>query len=101
AALLQELLSGHDPHDSTSLPDTPSGLVAACHGEAGSWDGAGSDPERPLAGLKVGLVEEMHGEGYAPGVLEAFENAVARMRELGAETVELSCPSFHYSLAAY
>ncbi|MDK6630596.1 amidase, partial [Actinotignum timonense] len=48
AALLQELLSGHDPHDSTSLPDTPSGLVAACHGEAGSWDGAGSDPERPL-----------------------------------------------------
>ncbi|MDY5131327.1 amidase family protein, partial [Actinotignum timonense] len=40
-------------------------------------------------------------EGYAPGVLEAFENAVARMRELGAETVELSCPSFHYSLAAY
>lgn len=101
AALLQELLSGHDPHDSTSLPETPAGLVAACHGEAGSWEGAGADPERPLAGLKVGLVEEMHGEGYAPGVLEAFENAVARMRELGAETVELSCPSFHYSLAAY
>jgi aspartyl-tRNA(Asn)/glutamyl-tRNA(Gln) amidotransferase subunit A len=90
-ALLHEVIAGHDPCDSTSIPQPVPPVVAAAR------EGATGD----LAGLRVGVVRELQGPGYQAGVLAAFEAAVAKLRELGAEVVEVSCPHFDYALPAY
>ncbi|OJV79004.1 MAG: aspartyl/glutamyl-tRNA amidotransferase subunit A [Cellulomonas sp. 73-92] len=91
AALLHELIAGHDPHDSTSLTDPVGDYVAqARRGLAGD-----------VAGMRVGVVKELSGEGYQPGVLARFEESLELLRQAGAEIVEVSCPHFEYALAAY
>jgi aspartyl-tRNA(Asn)/glutamyl-tRNA(Gln) amidotransferase subunit A len=92
AALLHEVIGGHDPCDSTSIARALPPVVAAAREGAA----AGS-----LAGIRVGVVRELGGEGYQPGVLAAFETAVETLRGLGADIVEVSCPHFEYALAAY
>jgi aspartyl-tRNA(Asn)/glutamyl-tRNA(Gln) amidotransferase subunit A len=91
AALLHEVIGGHDPYDSTSIDRPVPSVVAAAR------QGASGD----LAGVRVGVVRELGGAGYQPGVLAAFESAVEALRGLGAEIVEVSCPHFDYALAAY
>jgi aspartyl-tRNA(Asn)/glutamyl-tRNA(Gln) amidotransferase subunit A len=91
AALLHEVIAGHDPCDSTSIPQPPAPVVAAAR------EGARGD----LTGVRVGVVRELGGEGYQPGVLAAFEAAVETLRGLGADIREVSCPHFGYALAAY
>jgi aspartyl-tRNA(Asn)/glutamyl-tRNA(Gln) amidotransferase subunit A len=54
-----------------------------------------------LRGVKVGVVKELHSDSYQPGVLAAFDAAVAVLRERGAEIAEVSCPHFDYGLSAY
>ena len=54
-----------------------------------------------MRGLKVGVVRELAGEGYAPGVEQRFHEAVELLAGLGAEVVEVSCPTFAYALPAY
>ncbi|HSY15587.1 MAG TPA: Asp-tRNA(Asn)/Glu-tRNA(Gln) amidotransferase subunit GatA [Jatrophihabitantaceae bacterium] len=90
-ALLHEVIAGHDPMDSTSIPRPAAEVVAAARA------GASGD----LTGVRVGVVRELGGEGYQPGVLACFEAAVATLRELGATVVEVSCPHFEYALPAY
>ena len=91
AALLHELIAGHDPHDSTSLTDPVGDFAAAARrGLAGD-----------VKGLRIGVVAELSGEGYQPGVLARFEESLALLRGAGAEVVEVSCPHFDYALAAY
>ncbi|ACQ79643.1 glutamyl-tRNA(Gln) amidotransferase, A subunit [Beutenbergia cavernae DSM 12333] len=91
AALLHEVIGGHDPADSTSLPGEATGFVAAAH------DGA----RRDLTGLRVGVVRELGGEGYQSEVRAAFDASVEALQRIGAEVVEVSCPSFDAALAAY
>ena len=92
AALLHEVIAGHDPCDSTSI-DAPV--------PAGRRGGRVRGPRGDLSGVRVGVVRELGGEGYQPGVLASFEQAVDAARELGAEVVEVCCPHFEYALAAY
>ena len=54
-----------------------------------------------VRGLRIGLVRELTGEGYQPGVAQRFTEAVEILTELGAEVVEVSCPNFEYALGAY
>ncbi|RKT57157.1 Asp-tRNA(Asn)/Glu-tRNA(Gln) amidotransferase subunit GatA [Saccharothrix australiensis] len=91
AALLHEVIAGHDPLDSTSIDAPVPPVVAAAR------EGARGD----LSGVRVGVVTQFSGEGYQPGVLRSFEAAVAQLKQLGAEVVEVSCPSFDYALPAY
>jgi aspartyl-tRNA(Asn)/glutamyl-tRNA(Gln) amidotransferase subunit A len=91
AALLHEVIAGHDPADSTSIPRPVAPVVAAAR------EGARGD----LTGVRVGVVRELGGEGYQAGVLASFQAAVETLRGLGAEVVEVSCPNFEYALAAY
>jgi aspartyl-tRNA(Asn)/glutamyl-tRNA(Gln) amidotransferase subunit A len=91
AALLHEVMAGHDPMDSTSLDGQYPGVVAAAR------RGALGD----LGGVTVGVVRELSGEGYQAGVQQRFEEAVALLGEAGAKVVEVSCPSFTAALAAY
>ncbi|OYN90994.1 Asp-tRNA(Asn)/Glu-tRNA(Gln) amidotransferase subunit GatA [Parenemella sanctibonifatiensis] len=88
AALLHEVIAGHDPRDSTSIDAPVPDVVAAAR-------------EGDVSGMKVGVVRELGGEGYAPGVEENFQRNVALLEKLGAEIVEVSCPTFDYGLAAY
>jgi aspartyl-tRNA(Asn)/glutamyl-tRNA(Gln) amidotransferase subunit A len=94
AALLHEVIGGHDPCDSTSI-DVPVAALADA-----ARDGAAGN----LAGLRVGIVRELGGadtSGFQPGVLAAFGEAVATLRGLGAQVSEVSCPHFTYALPAY
>ena len=91
AALLHEIIGGHDPLDSTSI-DEP---VPPVHEAARA--GASGD----LSGLRVGVVAELGGEGYQPGVQERFDQAVELLVGAGAEVVQVTCPSFVHALAAY
>ncbi|MGO1590312.1 MAG: Asp-tRNA(Asn)/Glu-tRNA(Gln) amidotransferase subunit GatA [Ancrocorticia sp.] len=93
AAALQEVVGGYDPHDSTSLNEP----VAALEKIAVQAQAAGQS----LAGTRIGVVDELQGEGYQKGVLDSFNESVAILEGLGAEIVHVSCPSFDYALAAY
>ena len=88
AALLHSVIAGHDPRDSTSI-DAP---VPDVVGAARAAD---------VTGMRIGVVKELGGEGYQPGVEQRFSEALAVLESLGAEIVEVSCPSFEYALAAY
>jgi aspartyl-tRNA(Asn)/glutamyl-tRNA(Gln) amidotransferase subunit A len=81
-------IGGHDPRDSTSVS------VPVPDFSALNTDG--------LQGLKVGLPVEYHeAEGLHPDVRQAVADAVATVRSLGAETVEISLPHTEYGVAAY
>jgi aspartyl-tRNA(Asn)/glutamyl-tRNA(Gln) amidotransferase subunit A len=54
-----------------------------------------------VAGLRVGVVTELAGDGYASGVLARFNEAVELLEALGAKVTEVSCPHFTYGLPAY
>ena len=54
-----------------------------------------------VAGMRIGVVKQLRGEGYQAGVLESFDAAVATLAAGGAEIVEVDCPHFQYALAAY
>ncbi|MHB1738536.1 MAG: amidase family protein, partial [Actinomycetes bacterium] len=91
AALLHAVIAGHDRLDSTSIDAPVPDVVAAARRGA----------EADLRGVRVGLVRELDGDGYAPGVRTRFTEAVEVLAGLGAEVVEVSCPHFPYALAAY
>ncbi len=91
AALLHEVIGGHDPLDSTSIDQPLPALVDAVR------QGASGD----LTGVRIGVVTELGGEGYQAGVLRRFEESVDLMVKAGAEVVEVSCPHFVHALAAY
>ena len=91
SALLHELIGGHDPLDSTSTTTPVTGLVDAARA------GATGD----LKGLKVGVIKELAGEGWAPDVMAKFNESVDLLTKLGADVVEVSTPSFEHAMAAY
>lgn len=92
AGLLQDVISGHDVHDSTSIRrDWPSMADAAREGAAG----------RGLEGLRIGIVKELPDSGFQAGVASSFRDALAKLEAQGAEIVEVSAPHFEYAVAAY
>jgi aspartyl-tRNA(Asn)/glutamyl-tRNA(Gln) amidotransferase subunit A len=88
AALLHEVIGGHDPRDSTSIDAPVPPVVQAAR-------------RADVTGLRIGIVRELSGEGFQSGVRTRFDEAVQHLVDAGAEVVEVSCPSFTYALAAY
>jgi aspartyl-tRNA(Asn)/glutamyl-tRNA(Gln) amidotransferase subunit A len=92
AALLHDVIGGHDPRDSTSLTDAwPSFAAAAREGAAAE----------SLKGLRVGVVKELDSPGFQQGVSDRFHEALELLTAAGAEIVEVSAPHFEYAVAAY
>ena len=88
SAWLLQAIAGHDPCDSTSIPEAMPDL--------GERLDAGVD------GLRVGVVTEfMNTEGLEPGVKARVGEAVERYAKLGAEIVEVSLPHAVYGVSAY
>jgi aspartyl-tRNA(Asn)/glutamyl-tRNA(Gln) amidotransferase subunit A len=86
AALVLEAIAGHDPLDSTSLPEPPPSLSSHVN------DG--------VAGKRIGLVRELI-DGADEDVVASVERAAEALREAGATIVELSVPEFRLGLSAY
>ncbi len=86
-ALFMQVIAGHDPRDSTSanlpLPDYAAEL------------------DKPVAGLRAGVVKELMGEGTEPGVRECVEKAIGLLSELGVECEEVDLPHCEYALPVY
>ena len=91
AAMLHDVIGGHDLRDSTSIKtEWPSFTEAARHGATGD-----------MTGVKVGVITELAGDGWQAGVMNRFDESVELLVQAGAEVVEVSCPSFVHALAAY
>ena len=86
AALLLEVIAGHDPMDSTSLPEPAPDLMSHL------GDG--------VAGKRIGYVRELV-EGADDDIVAAVARAVEVLRDAGATIVELSIPELHLGLSAY
>ncbi len=87
-ALLHEVMAGHDPKDATSInAPVPAVVNASKSGD--------------VKGMKIGVIKQLQGEGYQKGVQTRFDESLRVLASLGAEIVEVDCPSFEYALAAY
>ena len=86
-----EVIAGHDPMDSTSIDAPPPALVGAVR--QGYREG--------VAGLRVGIVTELTGEGISADVLRRVDVAAARLRDGGATVDHVSVPSTVLGLSAY
>ncbi|MFM7252542.1 MAG: Asp-tRNA(Asn)/Glu-tRNA(Gln) amidotransferase subunit GatA [Ilumatobacteraceae bacterium] len=90
AALLLDVIGGHDPHDSTSIPGDRPSLRAAVARAA----------EHGAEGLRVGRITDLP-EGADPDVQERLEAAFDSLRAAGATIVEVQVPAFTFGLTAY
>ena len=87
AALLLESIAGHDPRDSTSI-NQPTPRYS-------------ESVNKPLAGLKLGVVPEHFATGLDPEVESAVRAAIDVYKSLGAEVKEVALPHGKYGVAAY
>jgi len=83
-----EVISGHDPRDSTSVPEAVPDYRSALTGD--------------VAGLTIGLPEEYFVEdGVDSGVLSRVREAIATLEAAGAKTVPVSLPHTEHTVATY
>ena len=87
-ALLQDVIAGHDKHDSTSLPESLGSMADAAR-------------KLDVKGMRIGVIKQLTGEGFQKGVSARFQESLNLLQAAGAEIVEVSCPSFEYAIAAY
>ena len=87
AANLLEVISGHDPKDSTSLNLPVEHYAAHLNDD--------------LKGMKVGVIKELMTEGLSEDVAAAMEKAIEDYKKLGAEVVEISLPNLKHSIGIY
>jgi len=87
AALVLEVIGGHDPGDSTSLP--------------GSFPSVSEHLDDGVSGLRVGVVTEMMGDGIAADVTARVRAAADALAAAGATVEEVSVPAVTYGLSAY
>ncbi|HQV40985.1 MAG: Asp-tRNA(Asn)/Glu-tRNA(Gln) amidotransferase subunit GatA [Moraxellaceae bacterium] len=87
AALLMNVMAGHDPRDSTCIdfpvPDYTANLNDS------------------IAGLRIGLPKQYFGEGLDAGVAAVIQQAIAELEKLGATVVEIDLPTSDLAVPAY
>ncbi len=86
-ALMLQVIAGHDPLDGTSTPQPVPDYSAALTGD--------------IRGLRIGVPQEYFVEGIDAGVEQITREAIAALRDLGAELVDVSLPHTRYALPAY
>ncbi|CAN5372547.1 MAG: Asp-tRNA(Asn)/Glu-tRNA(Gln) amidotransferase subunit GatA [Acidimicrobiia bacterium] len=84
---LLEAVAGFDPKDATSIRgDVPSMRRSL---DAG------------VAGLRIGVVAELTGEGIAPAVAAGFRNTIDALAGAGADIVDVSLPTAPHAISVY
>jgi aspartyl-tRNA(Asn)/glutamyl-tRNA(Gln) amidotransferase subunit A len=86
-ARLLQVIAGHDPLDSTSMPLDVPDYVAGLTGD--------------VKGLRIGIPKEYFIEGMQPEVEQGVRAAIAHLESLGAQMIEISLPYTDYSLPVY
>ena len=86
ASLVLDVMAGKDLLDSTTVAREESYLT---------------DSNFSLAGKKVGVIREYFSDGLDSGVRKQIEEAIAKIKQLGAEVEEVSLPSLPLALAVY
>ena len=86
AALLLDVIGGHDPMDSTSIPLAHPSLVDVI--------------DQGVEGMRVGRITDLP-EGADPDVMERTEQAFEALRAAGATIVDVQVPAFTFGLTAY
>ena len=86
AALVLDVIGGHDPHDSTSIPKAHPSLVDCL--------------DQGVEGLRIGRITDLP-EGADPDVLERLEVAFEALVAAGATVVDVQVPAFTFGLTAY
>ncbi len=87
AALLLNLMAGHDDKDSTSINIATEDYTANLN--------------QPLAGLKIGIPVEHFAEGLDADLEQKIRNAINEYEKLGATVKDISLPNSHLSVSAY
>ncbi len=87
SAILMNIISGHDPYDSTSVPLSVPDFTSVL----------GHD----IKGIKIGVPKEYFIEGMDKEVENAVREAIKKLESLGAIPVEISLPHSEYALATY
>ena len=87
SAILLQAMSGHDPKDSTSLPNDVPDFVAAVG--------------QSVKGLKIGVPKEYRVEGMPAEIDEAWQKGIDWLKAAGCEIVDISLPHTKYALPAY
>ena len=86
AALLFRHMVGHDDRDATSVAFPEEVALPTA---------------QRLDGIRLGVPDDLTGEGVEPGVMERFEATLAVARDLGASVERVSLPHADYGLSAY
>jgi aspartyl-tRNA(Asn)/glutamyl-tRNA(Gln) amidotransferase subunit A len=86
-ALLLQAIAGSDSRDSTCSPQSVSDYSSALSGS--------------IKGMRIGVPQEYWVEGTQPGVVKVVRENIERLREMGAEIVDVSLPHTKYGVAAY
>ena len=87
AALLLNLIAGHDERDTTSYDIPKKDYTKSLN--------------KDIKGLKIGIPKEYFGEGINPEVKEKIDEAIKMYQDLGAEVEEFSLDIAKYALATY
>ena len=88
-ALMMNVIAGHDPVDSTSVPEN---IAPVCDYL--------EKLDEPVKGLKIAVVPHLN-SGADKQVLKAITEAINSYKKLGAEIVEIDMPHLDYAIAAY
>jgi aspartyl-tRNA(Asn)/glutamyl-tRNA(Gln) amidotransferase subunit A len=57
--------------------------------------------KQDVKGMRIGVIKQLTGAGFQPGVSARFQESLNLLAGAGAEIVEVDCPSFEYAIAAY
>ncbi|MGC8717652.1 MAG: Asp-tRNA(Asn)/Glu-tRNA(Gln) amidotransferase subunit GatA, partial [bacterium] len=86
SAILYSIISGYDPHDSTSLKIEPYKFVKL---------------QQDISGIRIGIIKELMGEGVDTVVKDCISEAIKTFESLGAKVDEVALPHIEYSVPTY
>jgi aspartyl-tRNA(Asn)/glutamyl-tRNA(Gln) amidotransferase subunit A len=87
AALVLQVIAGHDSQDSTSSQEPVPDYLAAV--------------DRGVSGLRIGVPKMIIGDGVDESVQRGFDAALARWRDAGATIVDIGLPHASYAIPVY
>jgi len=87
AALLMDILGGHDPKDSTSA-----NIAAIDHS---------LQLHKPIENLRIGIAKQYMSDSNEPAVAKAVQDAIEVYKQAGAEIVQVDLPHTEYGIPVY
>lgn len=87
AAILAGIISGYDPKDSTSIDKDVPDYTKSLTGD--------------IKGLKIGIPKEYFVQGMDPEVKSIIEEAINKLKSLGAGSKQVSLPHTEYAVPVY